>query len=122
MTSTCSELKTGNSKQKTIPMEMEKSHYVIRFKPEYLLLLAKQRPASDSSAEGADESPHPVVVSITQGGFGQDVVDEEKQVKERFLEYLFLTAGIDIPRSPDDFDRYFAIELIDELIDLDEEM
>jgi|SRR5215813_3009858 len=102
-------------------MEMEKSHYVIGYKPEYLKLVAKQRAALDLPPSAADEAPHPVVVSITQGGFGQDVVDEVRQVKERFLEYLFFTSEIDIPRSPSDFDRYFTIELIDELIDLDEE-
>jgi hypothetical protein len=103
-------------------MEMEKSHYVIGYKPEYLGLLATQRLASDPQPGSADEPPRPVVVSITQGGFGQDIVDEEKQVKERFLEHLFFTVGIDIPRSADDFDRYFTIETVDELIDLDELM
>jgi hypothetical protein len=102
-------------------MEMEKSHYVIAYKADYLALLAKQRSGTDALPGGVDETPHPLVVSITQGGFGQDIVDEEKQVKERFLEHLFFTAGIDIPRSPDDFDRYFTIEIIDELIDLDDE-
>jgi hypothetical protein len=102
-------------------MEMEKSHYVICYKPEYQGLLARQRAASGLGAAGADEPPRPVVVAITQGGFGQDVVDDERQVKERFLEHLFLTSGIDIPRSAEDFDRYFTIELIDELVDLDEE-
>jgi hypothetical protein len=106
---------------KTVPMEMEKSHYVVTYKAEYLALLAKQRPATDSLVAGVDEAPRPVIVSITQGGFGQDIVDEEKQVKERFLEHLFFTVGIDIPRSADDFDRYFTIESIEELIDLDDE-
>lgn len=103
-------------------MEMEKSHYVIGYKAEYLALLTQQRTVSGDVPSGSDEAPHPVVVSITQGGFGQDVVDDERQVKERFLEHLFLTSGIDIPRSADNFDRYFTIELLDELIDLDDEM
>jgi hypothetical protein len=100
---------------------MDKSHYVISCKPEYLELIGKQRSTLDALPAAVDEAPHPVVVSITQGGFGQDVVDEEKQVKERFLEHLFFTAEIDIPRSADDFDRYFTIEIVEELIDLDDE-
>src|SRR5215468_1671133 len=98
-------------------MEMEKSHYVIGYKPEYLDLLATQRAASDAIATSIDEPPKPIVVSITQGGFGQDVVDEERQVKERFLEHLFISSGIDIPRSAENFDLYFTIEPIDDLID-----
>jgi len=103
-------------------MEMEKSHYVIGYKPEYLALLARQRAASEAASTGGDELPNPIVVSITQGGFGQDVIDEHRQVKERFLEHLFISSGIDIPRSAEDFDSYFTIEPIDDLIDLDEEI
>jgi hypothetical protein len=103
-------------------MEMEKSHYVIGYKPEYLALLSRQRAPSEIISTTGDQPPNPVVVSITQGGFGQDVVDDERQVKERFLEHLFISSGIDIPRSVEDFDLYFTIEPIDELIDLDEEM
>ena len=103
-------------------MEMEKSHYVIGYKPEYLAVLASQRAASEAITTSGDESPNSVVVSITQGGFGQDVVDEQRQVKERFLEHLFISSGIDIPRSAENFDLYFTIEPIDDLIDLDEEI
>jgi hypothetical protein len=104
-------------------MEMEKSHYVIGYRPEYLALVAAQRSSAfEAISTSGEETPNPVVVSITQGGFGQDVVDEERQVKERFLEHLFIWSGIDIPRSAHDFDLYFTIEPIDDLIDLDDEM
>ena len=62
-----------------------------------------------------------MVVAITQGGFGQDVVDDERQAKERFLEYLFLSSDLDLPRTSEVFDHYFEIELADEFVDLDEE-
>lgn len=95
-------------------MEMEKSYYVITFKPAYLELLRAQ-------PQGEDEEPalQRLIVSITQGGFGQDIVDDEKQAKERFLEYLFHSTGIDLPRSAEAFDRYFEFEQADEYIDLD---
>jgi len=102
-------------------MEMERSYFVIGYRSEYLALLARQRSGAGAGA-ATDEAPARIVVSITQGGFGQDVVDDERQVKERFLEHLFFSSGIDIPRSSDDFDRYFTIEALDELIDLDEEI
>ena len=95
-------------------MEMEKSYYVLTFKPAYLELLRAQ-------AEESDDRPQKLVVAITQGGFGQDVVDDERQAKERFLEHLFYSSGIDLPRSEEAFDRYFEIEQA-EMIDLDEEV
>jgi hypothetical protein len=98
-------------------MEMEKSYYVITFKPAYLELLRAQ-------PQGEEEEPalQRLVVSITQGGFGQDVIDDERQAKERFLEYLFHSTGIDLPRSPEVFDQYFEFAQVDEYIDLDEEL
>jgi hypothetical protein len=49
------------------------------------------------------------------------VIDDERQVKERFVEYLFLSGGADLPRTPEAFDEYFELEPVDELIDLDEQ-
>ena len=103
-------------------MEMEKSYYVVTFKPAFLHLLMETGSRPDGPAEVTEEtSAQRVIVSITQGGFGQDVVDDERQVKERFLEYLFLSSDLDLARTPDVFDRYFEMEQADELIDLDEE-
>ena len=95
-------------------MEMEKSYYVVTFKPAYLELLRAQ-------AEDSDDRQQKLIVAITQGGFGQDVVDDERQAKERFLEHLFYSSGIDLPRSEEAFDRYFELEQV-EMIDLDEEV
>lgn len=96
-------------------MEMEKTYYVVTCKPEYADLLRAQPDAGDVIEQK-------LIVAITQGGFGQDVVDEERQVKERFLEYLFHSSGIDLPRSAEDFDRYFTLDPAGEFIDLDEEI
>ena len=95
-------------------MEMEKSYYVVIFKPAYVELLRAQ-------AEEGDDRAQKLVVAITQGGFGQDVVDDERQAKERFLEHLFYSSGVDLPRSEESFDRYFELEQA-EMIDLDEEV
>ncbi|HXG94698.1 MAG TPA: hypothetical protein VNN73_20315 [Blastocatellia bacterium] len=102
-------------------MEMEKSYYVVTFKPAYEELL-RSRADSEALIETDEAAPERVVVAITQGGFGQDVVDDERQVKERFLEYLFHSSGIDLPRAVESFDRYFELDSVDELIDLDEEI
>jgi hypothetical protein len=105
-------------------MEMEKSHYLVTRKASYLDLVRDQSPAGhpDSTlGEISDSTFSRLVVSITQGGFGQDVVDFERQTKERFLEYLFETTGVDLPRSAESFDQYFELEEIDEVIDLDED-
>lgn len=96
-------------------MEMEKTYYVVTCKPEYLDLLRAQPEAEDTSGQK-------LIVAITQGGFGQDVVDDERQTKERFLEHLFYSSGIDLPRSAEAFDLYFALEPAGEFIDLDEEI
>jgi hypothetical protein len=107
-------------------MEMEKAHYAVVFKREYLEL--RQRPQSERGGAAEDEDiggatdAGPIVVSITQGGFGQDVVDDERQVKERFLEYMFAYSGLDVPRSAESFDKYFELRPIDEIVDLDEEV
>ena len=95
-------------------MEMEKTYYVVTCKPQYLDLLRAQSETDDLTTER-------MVVAITQGGFGLDVIDDERQAKERFLEYLFYSSGLDLPRSQEVFDRYFTLEPA-ELIDLDEEI
>jgi hypothetical protein len=97
-------------------MEMGKSYYLVTLKPEFLDLVKAQ--SSDDSEHLASDK---TVIAITQGGFGQDVVDDERQVKERFLEHLFTSNGIDLPRSFEAFDQYFTLEQIEEYIDLDEE-
>jgi hypothetical protein len=101
-------------------MEMERFYYVVTFKPAYLELLrgtAHQEPVSDENEAGLQR----MVVALTQGGFGQDVVDDERQVKERFLQYLFFASDLDIPRTAEVFDRYFEIDQAEEFVDLDEE-
>ena len=101
-------------------MEMEKSHYLVTYKPSYAGLVKAQTDRSDS-VDIDEFSASRVVVEITQGGFGLDVVDDERQVKERFLEHLFFTTGIDLPRTAEAFDEYFDLEPVDEFINLDEE-
>ena len=104
-------------------MEMEKSFYVITFKPAYMKLLRAK--ASRMEAPGQEDeyiATQRMVVAITQGGFGQDVVDEERQAKERFLEYLFFSSDLDLARTPDVFDQYFELAQADEFVDLDQEI
>ena len=104
-------------------MEMEKSFYVVTFKPAYVKLLREKAYRSEAACEeGAGIENQRIIVAITQGGFGQDVVDEERQAKERFLEYLFFSSDLDLARTPEVFDKYFDLEQADEFIDLDEEI
>lgn len=100
-------------------MEMEKSFYVVTFKPAYVKLI---RSRTDVPVEESDVTAQPMVVALTQGGFGQDVVDEERQVKERFLEYLFFSSDVDLPRTAEVFDEYFELDQATEFVDLDEEL
>ncbi|HEV8486142.1 MAG TPA: hypothetical protein VGV87_21540 [Blastocatellia bacterium] len=105
-------------------MEMEKSYYVVSFKPSYFeLVRTRISPALCSlvAAEPDELLAERIVIAITQGGFGQDIIDDERQAKERFLEYLFGASGIDLPRSEDAFDEYFNLERAHEFIDLDDE-
>lgn len=97
---------------------MEKSFYVVTSKPAYVEMLR----AKSGLVETGGEAAQRLVVGITQGGFGQDIVDDERQLKERFLEYLFTSSDIDLPRSADVFDQYFELEQADEFVDLDEEI
>ena len=104
-------------------MEMEKSYYVVTYKPAYLdLLHAKSKPLDSTALDDDEPMDERVIISITQGGFGQDIVDDERQAKERFLEYLFYSDDVDLPRSAEVFDQYFELEQAGELIDLDEEI
>lgn len=103
-------------------MEMDKSYYVVTIKPAYLELLRNQSSISGNDVEGDDLAGQKLVVAITQGGFGQDIVDDERQAKERFLEHLFYSSDIDLPRAAEVFDQYFELEQADEFIDLDEEI
>ena len=101
-------------------MEMERVYYVVTFKPAYLELLrgtALYHPVSDENEAGLQR----MVVALTQGGFGQDVVDDERQVKERFLQYLFFSSDLDMPRTVEVFDKYFEIDQAEEFVDLDED-
>ena len=102
-------------------MEMQKSYYVVTYKPAYLALLQSKTAASDAGYADDQSGLPSVVISITQGGFGQDIVDDERQAKERFLEYLFYADDLDLSRTADVFDQYFTLTPADELIDLDEE-
>ncbi|SRR6266404_6197561 len=100
-------------------MEMEKSFYVVTFKPAYVKLM---RSRTDVPVEEADTTLQPMIVALTQGGFGQDVVDDERQIKERFLEYLFFSSDVDLPRTAEVFDEYFELVQATEFVDLDEEL
>jgi hypothetical protein len=101
-------------------MEMERIYYVVTFKPAYVELLRETASRLESSSDEG-EAAQRMVVAITQGGFGQDVVDDERQAKERFLEYLFFSSDLDLPRTAEVFDQYFEIEQAGEFVDLDEE-
>lgn len=100
-------------------MEMEKAFYVVSFKPAYVKLV---RSRTDAAADESDIDMQPMIVSLTQGGFGQDVVDEERQVKERFLEYLFFSSDVDLPRTAEVFDEYFELDQATEFVDLDDDL
>ena len=101
-------------------MEMEKAYYVVTFKPAFFEMLQSRSTSTDVAI--AVEESNRVIISITQGGFGQDIVDDDRQAKERFLEYLFYWSDFDLPRTVDVFDQYFELEAADDFIDLDEEL
>jgi hypothetical protein len=88
----------------------DKVYYIVTWRPEYVALLG---PAYEGEAER-------VVVALAQGGFGEDVVDALRQVKERFLEVEFAYQGIELDRTAEVFDRYFSLEEPDQFLDLDE--
>lgn len=103
-------------------MEMQKSYYVVTYRPAYLEMLQSKSADADSSALDDQASALRVIISIAQGGFGQDVIDDQRQAKERFLEYLFSADDMDLPRTAEVFDNYFILDEADELIDLDEDI
>ena len=104
-------------------MEMEKSFYVVTFKAAYVSLLREKGSRAEAAGEEGEVIENQrMIVAITQGGFGQDVVDEERQAKERFLEYLFFSSDLDLERTPEVFDQYFDLAQADEFVDLDEEI
>src|SRR3989442_3698289 len=103
-------------------MEMEKSFYVVTFKPAYVERLQEKARSEASREEVEQTGKQRMIIAITQGGFGQDVVDDARQAKERFLEYLFFSCDLDLARSADAFDQYFEMEEADEFVDLDEKI
>ena len=102
-------------------MEMERVYYVVTFKPAYFELL-RETAAQLEPDETEDVAHKMVVVALTQGGFGQDVVDDERQAKERFLQYLFFSSDLDLARTAEVFDRYFELSQAEEFVDLDEDI
>lgn len=97
---------------------MERSYYLVSAKPAYRDIESDTQARQD--AIESEPALNRLVLEITQGGFGLDVVDDERQAKERFLEHLFMSTGIDLPRSVDVFDEYFDLEPI-EVLNLDSE-
>ncbi|MCS6883911.1 MAG: hypothetical protein RMM17_11455 [Acidobacteriota bacterium] len=90
---------------------MEKGYYFITWKPAFLSLVKSDQ------EEAACEK---LIVSISQGGFGQDVVDEVVQVKQRFMDFACQEYGVELPRTADCFDEYFELVEADYFVDLDE--
>jgi len=88
----------------------DKVYYIVTWKPSYVALLG----------DAFEGEPERVVVSLAQGGFGEDVVDAIRQVKERFLEFEFSYQGIELDRTEETFDAYFILEEPDQFVDLDE--
>jgi hypothetical protein len=88
----------------------DRAFYIVTWRPEYVALLG-------SSYEGRAER---VIVSLAQGGFGEDVVDAIRQVKERYLEVELAYQGIELDRTEAVFDRFFVLEEPDQVVDLDE--
>ncbi|MEW6731336.1 MAG: hypothetical protein AB1489_08355 [Acidobacteriota bacterium] len=97
---------------------MEKSYYLISWKESFFeLLKSLNHPSVIALNEPQLER---LLVAIAQGGFGQDVVDNIIQVKERFLEFTCQEYDIDLPRTIEVFDHYFELIEPDYFIDLDE--
>src|SRR5947208_13916641 len=97
-------------------MEMQKSYYVVTYKPAYLALLQTKSAASDAGLADDETSPPCLIVTITQGGFRQDIVDDERQTKERFFECLFYAEDIKLSRTAEVFDEYLRLTARHELI------
>lgn len=87
----------------------DKACYIVTWKAAYATMIGMP--------EGSIER---IVVTLAQGGFAQDVIDVERQVKERFLEAEFDYQGLELDRTAEVFDEYFTLEEPDQVIDLDE--
>ena len=87
----------------------DRAYYIVTWRAEYARLVAME--------EGRSLR---ILVAISQGGFAQDVVDFERQVKERFLEAEFDYQGVELERTAEVFDQYFTLEEPDQVVDLDE--
>lgn len=100
---------------------MEKTYYLITWRLSFFELLKAN---NSPSVANLDESQlEKLLVGVTQGGFGQDVVpDDTIHVKERFLEYACQEYDIDLPRTVETFDEYFELIEPDYFVDLDEEL
>lgn len=97
---------------------MQKSYYLVVWRPAFADLLRAEQ-SLNAPSEG-DTHLERIIVALSQGGFGQDVVDEIAQVKERFLEFACEEYGVNLPRTADDFDVYFELVEPDCYIDLDQ--
>lgn len=99
---------------------MAKSYYLITWQLSFFELL---RSLDHPSVSGlAQPQLERTLVAISQGGFGQDPLQEMAQVKERFVEFICQDYDIDLPRSLDTFDQYFELIEPDLFVDLDEEI
>ncbi len=97
---------------------MEKTYYLITWRENFFELLKSS--GSDSVAGMEEPQLERLLIGITQGGFGQDIVDDTIQVKERFLEFACQEYDIDLPRTVETFDEYFELLEPDYFVDLDE--
>ena len=97
---------------------MHKSYYLISWRPEYSELLRSQHSVEDTSEGSRGER---ALVTISEGGFGEGVVDFKTRVKEKFLEYEFSFRGIELPCTEETFDVYFSLEIPTEVLDLDDD-
>ena|SRR5437763_1655046 len=97
---------------------MEKSYYLISWRNAFFELLKSL--GHESVAAFDEPQLERLLIAISQGGFGADVVDNIVQVKERFLEFSCQEYDIELPRTVDTFDQYFELIEPDFFIDLDE--
>jgi hypothetical protein len=97
---------------------MEKSYYLISWRPAFFNLLKSL--GHESVAAFEQTQIERLLVAISQGGFGQDVIDNATQVKERFLAVVCDDYDLELPRDVATFDQYFELIEPDFFIDLDE--
>lgn len=94
-----------------------KTYYVVRWKPEYLELLRRSLPGE----EGETLELQTVIVSLTQGGFGEGVMDYSRSAKEKFLEREREIRQLNFGVTEEVFDTYFELLEPDDVADLDED-